>query len=51
MALDSLYCAWQKANYPYEFYEVMLKHYSDKGKKDKVALLKQQFDAGCTLGA
>lgn len=43
MALDSLYNAWQKAHYPYEFYEVLLQHYSDKGKKDKVALLKQEM--------
>lgn len=43
MALDSLYNAWQKANYPYEFYEIMLQHYSDKGNKDKVALIKQEM--------
>ena len=43
MALDSLYNAWQKANYPYEFYEVLLQHYSDKGNKAKVALLKQEM--------
>lgn len=43
MALDSLYNAWQKANYPYEFYEVMLQHYSDKGNKDKVALIKKEM--------
>lgn len=43
MALDSLYCAWQKANYPYEFYEVMLQHFSEKGKKDKVTLIKQEM--------
>ena len=43
MSLDSLYCAWQKANYPYEFYEVMLQHFSEKGKKDKVTLIKQEM--------
>lgn len=43
MALDSLYQAWQKANYPYEFYEVLLQHYSDKGNKEKVAALKQEM--------
>ena len=43
MALDSLYNAWQKANYPSEFYEVMLQHYSDKGNKDKVSLIKQEM--------
>lgn len=43
MALDSLYQAWQKANYPYEFYEVLLQHYTDKGNKIKVALLKAEM--------
>lgn len=43
MALDSLYCAWLKAHYPYEFYEVLLQVYSDKGKKDKVQALKQEM--------
>ena len=32
-----------EAHYPYEFYEVMLQHYSDKGNKDKVALIKQEM--------
>lgn len=43
VALDALYSAWQKAYYPYEFYEVMLQLFSDKGKKDKVALIKQEM--------
>lgn len=43
MALDSLYNAWQKAHYPYEFYEVLLQTFSDKGKKDKVAELKKEM--------
>lgn len=43
VALDSLYGAWLKAYYPYEFYEVMLQHYSDKGQKDKVSLFKQEM--------
>lgn len=43
MALDSLYNAYLKAHYPYEFYEVLLQIYSDKGKKDKVAKLKQEM--------
>ena len=43
MALDSLYQAWQKAHYPYEFYEVLLQHYSDKGNKSKVATLKAEM--------
>lgn len=43
VALDSLYQAWQKANYPYEFYETLLQHYSGKGRKDKVAALKKEM--------
>lgn len=43
VALDSLYQGWQKANYPYEFYETLLQHYSDKGKKEKVAALKKEM--------
>ena len=43
MALDSLYNAWQKANYPYEFYEVLLQHYTDKGNKEKVSWLKEEM--------
>jgi DNA polymerase III alpha subunit len=43
MALDSLYNAYQKAYFTYEFYEVMLQIYSDKGKKDKVSALKQEM--------
>lgn len=43
VALDSLYQAWQKANYPYEFYETLLQHYSDKGNKSKVAALKTEM--------
>lgn len=44
MALDSLYGAWQKANYPYEFYEVYLQFYTEEGEKDKVATLKQEME-------
>ena len=43
MALDSLYCAYLKAYYPYEFYEVLMQRYSDKGNKDKVSILKQEM--------
>ena len=45
MALDSLYCAYLKAHYPYEFYEVLLQFYSDKGNKDKVNLIKCEMKA------
>lgn len=39
MACDSLYSAYLKAHYPYELYATMLKLYTDKGNKDKVALI------------
>ena len=39
MACDSLYCAYLKAYYPYEFYTTALKLYSEKGNKEKIALL------------
>jgi DNA polymerase III alpha subunit len=43
-ALDSLYCAYLKAYYPMEFYEVMLEVYSDKGNKKKVSKFKQEME-------
>lgn len=43
MALDSLYNAYLKAHYPYEFYEVLLQAYSEKGDKDKVMELKKEM--------
>lgn len=46
MALDSLYCAYLKAHYPYAFYEVLLQTYSEKGNKDKVAALKKEMLTG-----
>jgi DNA polymerase III alpha subunit len=42
-AIDSVTQAWQKANYPYEFYEVVLQRFTDKGEKDKVSLLKKEM--------
>ena len=36
MAMDSLYGAWLKVHAPYEFYTVMLKLYSEKGKQEKI---------------
>ena len=38
-ACDSAYCAWLKAHYPYEFYITMLKLYTEKGDKDKIAAI------------
>lgn len=52
-AYDSVYGAYLKANYPYEFYSVMLQHLSEKGKKDKaVEYQKEMFEAfGIKQGA
>ena len=49
MAYDSLYNAWQKAIYPYEFYEVCLQHFSNKGKKEKVSALKAEMLRGFNI--
>lgn len=43
MAIDSVTLAWQKANYPLEFYMVCLRRYTRKGNKDKVTLLKKEM--------
>ncbi|MBY6842635.1 PHP domain-containing protein [Clostridium botulinum] len=43
MCCDSLYGAYYKSHYPFEFYEVMLNVYSQKGKKDKVADFKTEM--------
>lgn len=42
-AYDSVYGAYLKANYPYEFYAVMMQHLSEKGEKDKVMAYKQEM--------
>lgn len=49
---DSVYGAYCKAHYTYEFYAVMMQHYSDKGDKDKVsAYKKEMFEyAGIKVG-
>lgn len=36
MACDSLYAAYLKVHYPYEFYLTSLKLYDEKGNKDKI---------------
>ena len=52
VALDSLDGAYLKAHYPYEFYETMLKVYTEKAEKDKVTALKNEMKAfGIKLGA
>jgi len=43
VAYDSLYGAYLKSHYPLQFYEVVLNLYSDKGKKDKVSLIKKEM--------
>ena len=43
MALDSLYCSYLKAHYPYEFYKTLLQFHSDRGETDKVQALKQEM--------
>lgn len=42
-AYDSVYGAYLKAHYPYEFYSVMMEHLSEKGEKDKVAEYKKEM--------
>jgi DNA polymerase III alpha subunit len=51
MALDSVEQAYLKAYYPGEFYEVMLRTYTEKGEKDKVSAFKQEMkNFGIKLG-
>lgn len=49
MAYDSLYNAWQKSTHPFEFYEVCLQHFSNKGKKEKVSTLKAEMLRGFNI--
>ena len=42
-AYDSVYGAYAKGHYPYEFYSVMMQHYSEKGDKDKVTEYKKEM--------
>lgn len=42
-AYDSVYGAFLKAHYPYEFYATMMEHLSEKGEKDKVAEYKKEM--------
>jgi DNA polymerase III alpha subunit len=46
VSCDSLDGAYLKAEYPYEFYEVMLNHYAEKGNKDKIASLVIEMQKG-----
>lgn len=45
-AYDSLYCAYLKSHYPYEFYTVILELYSDKGEKDRVKEIIKEMKKG-----
>lgn len=45
MCLDSLYGAYLKLHYPFEFYATMLKLFSEKGNKEKVSLIIQEMNA------
>lgn len=42
-AYDSVYSAYLKAHYPYEFYSVMMQHLTEKGDKDKVTAYKAEM--------
>lgn len=45
-ALDSVYCAYLKSHYPIYFYETLLRYFSEKKKKEKVGLLKEEMQRG-----
>ena len=53
MCLDSLYGAYLKSTAPYEFYTVLLKLYTEKGNKEKIALIVDEMRryAGIALRA
>lgn len=44
VALDSLYGAWLKVNYPLEFYEVYLNILNEKGDKDRLNKFKAEAE-------
>lgn len=48
-AYDSVYGAYAKAHYPYEFYCTMLQIYTDKGDKDRVAKLRSEMKAAFNI--
>ena len=43
VALDSLYSAYAKAHYPYEFYTSLLDNYARKGDKNRIAKCKAEM--------
>lgn len=44
VAIDSLYGAWLKCNYPLEFYEVFLNILNQKGDKDRLNKFKEEAE-------
>ncbi len=44
MAIDSLYGAYLKAKYPYEFYETFLRILQEKGEKDRMNAVKAEAE-------
>lgn len=46
VALDSLYGAYAKSHYPYEYYTTLLSLYSEKADKDRIAKVKQEMKKG-----
>ena len=49
MALDSLYGAWLKAHHTYEFYISLLRNYSERGDKGRIALLKNEMESAFSI--
>lgn len=45
-AYDSLYCAYLKSHYPYDFYTTILELYSNKGEKDRVKEIIKEMKKG-----
>lgn len=45
VALDSLYGAFLKTNYPVQFYETFLRILEEKGEKDRMAAVKDEAEA------
>lgn len=48
-AYDSLYCAYLKSHYPYEFYTTILELYSNKGEKDRVKEIIKEMKKGFNI--
>ena len=46
VALDAIYGAYLKAHYPLEYYTTLLDAYTEKGDKDRIALIKDEMKRG-----